>query len=146
MHQSTRVGPILAVGVLVACGSTVEPEAVEGTWYLHAYNDSAVPGRAVFHAGNDSSVIEIDSVRLQLAAGAQCSWLVDLANEPANAASSCVWSLDADPDDLMVTIDGEYVLRGDAMPALLRLRDPNDNTLQFERDPAVPGPEEPHPL
>lgn len=130
----------------LACGSALEPAAVQGTWYLHAYNDSAMPGTAVFRSGNDSSFIAIDSVRLHLGAESECGWLVHLTNEPANVATSCVWSLDAGGDDLVVTIAEGFVLRGAVTATLLRLRDPNGNVLQFERDPAVRQPEEPEPL
>ena len=146
MRALTVLGPTLAIAVAIACGSTLEPEAVEGTWYLHAYNDSAVPGQAVFRAGNDSSVIAIDSVRLQLNTESACGWLVHLANQPPNVATDCAWTVDASPDDLMVTVDGGFVLRGDAASAVLLLRDPNGNLLRFEREPALPEPEEPDPL
>lgn len=146
MRISTVLCPALALAVAIACSSSIEPETVEGTWYLHAYNDSAVPGVAVFRSGSDSSLIAIDSVRLQLNTASACSWLVHLANQAANLATTCIWTLDASPDDIMVTVDGGFVLRGDAGEAALLLRDPNGNLLQFEREPAVAEPEEPNPL
>jgi hypothetical protein len=139
--------PTLPVLVLLAagCGGSVEPEAMIGPWYLETYNGDAVPGSAIFRAGTDSSLIEIDSVRLQLETGFACSWLVDLGGAPANATEICVWTLDADPDALVVTIEGGFLLRGDATSAMLRLRDPNDNVLVFSREPTGSNPEEPGP-
>ena len=145
MRIPTVLCPALALGVAVACSSSIEPEAVEGVWYLRAYNDSAVPGIAVFRAGNDSSLIEIDSVRLQLNTASVCGWLVDLANQGPNVATTCTWTVDASPDDLMVTIEEGFVLRGDATSDALLLEDPNGNQLQFGREPAVGEPVEPNP-
>lgn len=133
------------LAVALACGSAVEPETVLGTWYLHAYNDSAMPGEAEFRSGSGGSVIAIDSVRLSLDADASCGWLVHLANEAPNLATSCVWAVNDGSDDLVVTIDAAFVLRGDVLAALLRLQDPNGNVLEFERDPAVRGPVDPDP-
>jgi hypothetical protein len=136
----------LAFTVALGCGSSLEPGSVQGTWYLHAYNDSAVPGPAVFRTAADSSVIEIDSVRLDLAGGGECDWLVHLTGQPANTATTCAWTVDAGDDDVMVTVDQGFVLRGDVLPAALRLRDPNGNVLRFEPDPPQPEPEQPEPL
>jgi hypothetical protein len=141
-----RLRTALATPLLVAaCGGVVEPEAVLGAWYLETYNGAAVPGTAVFHEGSDSSLIEIDSVRLVVETGFTCTWLVDLGGAPANGTDVCVWTLDADPDAMLVTIEGGFQLRGDATFGTLGLRDSNDNLLVFSRDPTGSNPEEPRP-
>ena len=61
------------------------------------------------------------------------------------ATDECVWTLNAGPDDLLVTILGTYELRGDASASVLSVRDPNDNLLVFGRDPAERGPVDPTP-
>jgi hypothetical protein len=128
-----------------ACGGAAEPEAVIGTWYLETYNDAPVPGTAVFRAGTDSSLIQIDSVVLRLETGLACHWLVDLSETPANQTDACIWALDAGPDSLLVTVEDLYQLRGDATAAQLRLRDPNDNLLVFSREPGGSRPDDTDP-
>lgn len=139
------LGSLIVLAAALACGGSLEPDTLIGTWYLQTYNDSTVPGIAIFRTSSDSSALAIDSVRLRLGDGSACDWLVKLTDEPANATSTCIWTLDANPDDLLVTIEGGFDLRGDAAAAALRLRDPNGNWLVFGREPAVPEPIEPNP-
>jgi len=139
------MGSLLVLAVVLACGSSLDSSVVIGTWYLQSYNDSAMPGTAVFHSGNDSSLLAIDSVRLTLDDGSTCSWLVHLTGTPANSTDACVWTLDAGPDQLLVTVTGGFELRGSASGAALLLRDLNGNRLEFGRDPAERGPDLPTP-
>jgi hypothetical protein len=143
-----RARSVLAPAVVfaaVACGSSLDPDIVIGTWYLHAYNDSAMPGTAVFYSGNDSSLITIDSVRLVLDDGAACGWLVDLADAVPNTTTDCVWTVDASPDDILVTILETFTLRGGATADDLAVFDPAGNLLVFGRQPAQPRPFDPEP-
>lgn len=134
---------LLPLAAALACGGSLEPETVSGVWYLQAYNDSTVPGIAVFRAGNDSSLVAIDSLRLGLSDDATCTWLVDLADEGPSGAESCIWTLDAAPDDLLVDVNAGFELRGDASEDELLLRDLNGNRLRFGRDPSGQGPIDP---
>jgi hypothetical protein len=143
MRAAPIVGPLLLVVAASACGSSTEPDAVIGTWYLQSYNDSTVPGTAVYRSAIDSSLITIDSVRLVLEDGAACTWLVHLVGAAPNATADCVWTLDASPDDILVTILDSYTLRGTAAAAALSVDDPTGNLLVFGREP--PGPVEPNP-
>jgi hypothetical protein len=143
--RATRVASLLVVVAALACGSSIEPDAVIGPWYLQSYNDSAMPGTAVFRSGTDSSLITIDSVRLVLDDGAACTWLVDLADEAANTTADCTWTLDAGPDDILVTILGTFTLRGGATATALVVFDPADNLLVFGREPAEQRPFDPDP-
>ena len=108
-------------------------------------SDSAMPGTAIFHSATDSSLLAIDSVRLTLDDGSTCTWLVHETGTPPNSTDACVWTLDAGPDQLLVTITGGFELRGSASAAALQLRDLNGNRLAFGRDPAVRGPDQPTP-
>ena len=134
---------LLPLAAALACGGSLEPDTVSGVWYLQSYNDSTVPGIAVFRAGTDSSQIAIDSVRLGLSDDATCTWLVDLADEPPSGAETCAWTLDAAPDDLLVDVNEGFEMRGDASGDELLLSDPNGNRLRFGRDPAGGGPIDP---
>jgi hypothetical protein len=139
------LGSLLPLAAVLACGSSLDPETVSGVWYLQSYNDSTVPGIAVFRSGTDSSLITIDSVRLVLDDGSACSWLVDLADEAPHTTGECVWTLDADPDDILVTILGTFTLRGGATADDLVVFVPADNLLVFGRQPAGPRPFDPDP-
>jgi hypothetical protein len=129
--------------VAAACGGSLEPDAIVGTWYLQNYNDSLVPGAAVFHSGTDTSVVVIDSVVLDLQAASRCQWLVDLADQPVSNSETCAWSLGAGPDDVQVTVNDVFTLRGSADADVLDLLDPNENHLVFGRDPPLPRPDQP---
>jgi len=145
MRLLRTLGRLLLLSAALACGSSTEPDAVIGAWYLQSYNDSAMPGTAVFRSANDSSLITIDSVRLVLDDGATCTWLVHLAATAPALTDECQWTLDAGPDDILVTILATYTLRGSASAGQVLVRDPNDNLLVFGRDPAEADPIEPEP-
>lgn len=130
----------------LACGDTTGPDALEGTWYLQVYNDSIMPGRAVAQVAGDSNVIEVDSVRLVLGTESGCGWVVALTADPVNTATSCTWEQNVGPDDLVVIVNGTFILRGDVLPARLHLRDPNANRLEFGRDRPTIGPVQPEPV
>jgi hypothetical protein len=145
MRTLPAIGPLVLLAALLGCGDSVQSEALLGTWYLQSYNDSAMPGTAVFRSANDSSLITIDSVRLVLDDGAACTWLVHLAATAPALTDDCAWTLDAGPDDILVTILATYTLRGIASAGQIFVRDPNDNLLIFGRDPAEGEPIEPEP-
>jgi hypothetical protein len=144
MRTRTILAPVIVLAA-VACGSSLDPDIVIGTWYLQSYNDSTMPGTAVFYSGDDSSFITVDSVRLVLDDGSACAWLVDLADAAANTTTDCVWTLDASPDDILITILDTFTLSGGATADDLAVFDPAGNLLVFGRQPALPRPFDPEP-
>jgi hypothetical protein len=145
MRTLLTFGPLVLLTAVLGCGDATESEVLLGTWYLQSYNDSAMPGTAVFRSANDSSLMTIDSARLVLDDGATCTWLVHLAATAPALTDECAWTLDAGPDDILVTILATYTLRGSASAGQVLVRDPNDNLLVFGRDPAEGDPIEPEP-
>jgi len=145
MRTAPAIALLTLVAALLGCGDLVQSDAALGTWYLQSYNDAAMPGTAVFRSANDSSLITIDSVRLVLDDGGACTWLVHLAATAPALTDDCLWTLDAGPDDILVTILATYTLRGSASAGQILVRDPNDNLLVFGRDPAEGEPIEPEP-
>jgi hypothetical protein len=144
MRARATLGTLLLLAAALGCGSS-ESEALVGPWYLQSYNDSAMPGTAVFRSANDSDLIGIDSVRLVLDDASACSWLVHLTGTAPTTTNECVWTLDAGPDDILVTILVTYTLQGSATADDLRVTDPSGNHLVFGREPAERDPFEPQP-